>query len=270
MITIPCARPLPFFCLSFYNSLAMKVSIVIPTYNQSKKLLKNLKESILPFFDNCGLIYSILIEADHSSQEELDILKEGMADMPAHVRVDDYEDKKGKGWAIQKGILHSDADYVLFFDADLSTDLNVFDLMKKDLGKYDAYIASRDCKGASYAKKQPFKRRLTHFGARTLIRMKFGMKEVHDTQCGFKMFTLPLAKEMAKKQLTMGSAFDVEYLYFLHLNGKKIKEYPAKWADDPDSTLQGVVGSSKRFAKDLKIIKKNKAHYSLKGSEDAD
>ncbi len=249
----------------------MKITIIIPTYNQSEKLLKNLKEKILPYFDKSGITYSVLIEADHSSQEELKILAEGLKELPAQVSLDRYEDKKGKGWAVRKGILNSSGDYALFFDADLSTDLSVFDLMKKDLGKYDAYIASRDCKGATYTKKQPFKRRLTHFGARAIIRMKFGMKEVSDTQCGFKMFALPLAREMAEKQLTLGSAFDVEYLYFLHLNKKRIKEYPARWEDDPESTLQGVVGSSKRFYLDLKAIKRNKAHYLLKeGEEHAD
>ncbi len=249
----------------------MKISIIIPTYNQSKKLLKNLKERIIPYFDSCGLTYSILLEADHSSEEEVRLLEEGLKKLPAQVKLDSYEDKKGKGWAIRKGILNSSGDYVLFFDADLSTDLTVFDSMKKDLGKYDAYIASRDCKGASYAKKQPLKRRITHFGARTIIRMKFKMKEVSDTQCGFKMFPLPLAKTMAERQLTLGSAFDVEYLYFLHLNKKSIKEYPARWEDDPESTLQGVVGSSKKFYMDLKAIKRNKAHYLLKeGEEHAD
>lgn len=245
----------------------MKITIIIPTYNQSAKLLKNLKERILPYFDESGVTYSILIEADHSSPEELRLLEEGLKELPAQVKLDRYEDKKGKGWAVKKGILNSTGDYALFFDADLSTELSVFDLMKKDLGKYDAYIASRDCKGASYVKRQPFRRRLTHFGAKAIIRMKFRMKEVSDTQCGFKMFALPLAKEMARKQLTLGSAFDVEYLYFLHLNKKRIKEYPAKWEDDPESTLQGVVGSSKRFYSDLKAIKRNKAHYLLEEGE---
>ena len=246
----------------------MKVSIVIPTYNQSAKLLLNLKEKILPFFDASGVTYSILIEADHSSKEELSLLEEGLQEMPAHVKLDGYEDRKGKGWAVKKGILHSDGDYVLFFDADLATDLSVFSRMIQDAGKYDAYIASRDVEGALYVRKQPLKRRLTHWGAKTIIRMKFGMKEVHDTQCGFKMFPLPAAKAMARKQLTLGSAFDVEYLYFLHLNGKKIREYPATWEDDPESTLDGVVKSSKAFYRDLKAIKRNKAHYLEKEGEE--
>lgn len=245
----------------------MKLCIVIPCYNQSEKLLKNLKESILPFFDVSGITYSILIEADRSSKEQIELLENGLKDMPAHVKLDQVEDKKGKGWAVKKGILHSEGDYLLFFDADLSTDLSCFGLMQKDLGKYDAQIASRDCQGSVYAQKQPLKRRITHWGAKTIIRMKFHIKEVSDTQCGFKLFKLPVAKLAAEKQLTMGSAFDVEYLYFVHLNNGKIKEYPATWKDDPDSTLNGVVSSSRKFYKDLCAIKKNKAHYQLKEGE---
>lgn len=248
----------------------MKLSIVIPTYNQSEKLLKNLEEKILPFFDASGVTYSVLIEADHSSPEQVRMLEEGLKGLPAQVKLDEVEDKKGKGWAVKKGILHSEGDYVLFFDADMATDLSVFSLMKKDLGKIDAMVASRDAKGAVYSKKQPFKRRLTHWGARTIIRAKFGIKEVHDTQCGFKLFRLSVAKRMAEKQLTLGSAFDVEYLYFLHLNGYSIEEYPAIWEDDPDSTLDGVVSSSKRFYKDLVSIKKNRKHYLEKEGEHAD
>lgn len=245
----------------------MKLCIVIPCYNQSEKLLKNLKESILPFFDSCNITYSVLIEADRSSKEQIEMLVDGLKEMPAHVSLDEVEDKKGKGWAVKKGILHSEGDYVLFFDADLSTDLTVFKAMQKDLGKYDAQISSRDCPGSVYAQKQPFKRRLTHWGAKTIIRMKFGMKEVSDTQCGFKLFKIPVAKKAAEKQLTMGSAFDVEYLYFIHLNKGLIKEYPATWKDDPDSTLNGVVSSSKKFYADLCAIKKNKSHYLLEKGE---
>ena len=57
---------------------------------------------------------------------------------------------------------------------------------------------------------------------------------------------------------------------FLHLNGYSIQEYPAIWEDDPDSTLQGVVSSSKRFYKDLRAIKKNKKHYLEKEGEHVD
>lgn len=245
----------------------MKLSIVIPSYNQSEKVISNLKEKILPFFDATGLTYSVLIEADRSSKEQIELLTRSLPELGAQVKLDKVEDRKGKGWAVQKGILHSEGDYVLFFDADLATDLSVFSLMQKDLGKYDACIASRDAKGSEYGRKQPFKRRITHWGARAIIKMMFRLKGVSDTQCGFKLFRLSVAKKMAQKQLTMGSAFDVEYLYFLQLNGYSIREYPCRWQDDPDSTLSKVAASSLRFYKDLRAIKRNKEHYLLSQEE---
>ncbi len=275
--------------LSFYSSLGgsglkflregfpsertiMKVSVIIPVYNQSEKLVRNLREKIVPYFDSTGVTYEVIVEDDHSSEPELDVLKKGMEGMPAQVRLDlaTPEDGKGKGAAVRRGIMNASGDYALFFDADLATDLAIFDLIKKDLGKYDAYIASRDCPGAVYVQKQPFKRRLTHWGAKMVVRCKFRMKEVIDSQCGYKMFRLPLGKEMAERQLINGFAFDVEYLYFLHLNGKSIKEYPARWEDDPSSSLKKLIKTTTRFYKDLCVIKRNKKHYLLKGEERAD
>lgn len=244
----------------------MKVSIIIPDKNQSKTFLPNLWNVFLPYFDACGLTYDVLIVADGSNDEEWGILRK--QNFPAHVHLLDDEGLKGKGNAVKKGILSSDADYVLFFDADNATDIHVFDDFKKDLGKVDAMIASRDVKGSKYAKKQPLLRRITHFGARMVVKMKFPKLGVKDTQCGFKCFRRAVAKEMAKRQIVMGFAFDVEYLYFLSLNGFKVKEYPCTWTDDAeDSSVKGVRKTSSTFAKDLKRIKKNKARYLLSKEE---
>ena len=246
----------------------MKLSIIIPDKNQSNVLLPKLKDAVLPYFDACGLTYDILIVADGSNEEEWAILRKEIPAFPAHVRLLDDDGLKGKGNAVKKGIEYADSDYVLFFDADMATDLSCFDEMKKDLGKVDCMIASRDAKGSHYAIKQPLKRRITHFGARMLIKLKFRLKGVKDTQCGFKCFRTNLAKEIAKRQIVTAFAFDVEYLYFFSLNGYSIKEYPCTWTDDAtDSSVKGLSKTSKAFAADLKRIKKNKANYVLTEEE---
>ncbi|OPZ32431.1 MAG: Glycosyl transferase family 2 [Tenericutes bacterium ADurb.BinA155] len=244
----------------------MKIDVIIPVRNQTEKLLRNLASDIIPYFDGTGLAYDILICADHSSQEELEKLQKGLASMPAQVKLLPYEDKPGKGWAVQKGILASDGDYVLFMDADLSTDLHVFDTIKLDLGKYDAFIGSRDVKGAIITEKQTFVRRITHWGAKTVIKNKFHLKTLHDTQCGYKIFRSNVAKLMAKHQIIAGFAFDVEYCYFLSLNGFSIKEVPVQWENDPDSSVSPFKASL-NFYKALGKIKKNKKNYLLSDAE---
>lgn len=244
----------------------MKLSVIIPDKNQSNTFLPNLRNVFLPYFDGLGITYDVLIVADGSNEEEWNILRNEQ--FPAHVRLLEDEGLKGKGNAIKKGISYSDSDYCVFFDADNATDIHVFDLFLKDFGKMDAMIASRDIKGSKYGKKQPFMRRLTHWGARMVVKMKFNLKGIKDTQCGFKCFRTKVAKEMVKRQIIGGFAFDVEYLYFLSLNGFKVKEYPCLWTDDAeDSSVKGVRKTSSNFYKDLKRIKKNKKNYLLSEEE---
>ena len=244
----------------------MKLSIILPTRNQTDKLVNNLVTKIIPYFDKQGIVYDILIESDGSSPEEEAKLEAGLKGLPLQVKHVPYEDKRGKGYAIKKAILFSSSDYVLFMDADLSTDLSAFDEIKKDLGKYDAYIGSREAKGAKILQKQTFIRRLTHFGSRMLIKMKFRLRAISDTQCGYKMFRTEVAKEIAKRQIINGFAFDVEYLYFLSLNGLSIKEIPVIWKNDADSSVSPLKVSL-AFYKALRLIKKNKKNYLLPKEE---
>ena len=243
----------------------MKIDVIIPVRDQSEKLLRNLASDIIPYFDGTGLAYDILICADHSSPEQVELLKKGLEKMPAQVKLLPYEDKPGKGWAVKKAIEAADVDYVLFMDADLSTDLHAFDTIKPDLGKYDAFIGSRDVKGAVVTEKQTFVRRITHWGAKTVIKNKFHLKNLHDTQCGYKLFRTNVAKIMAEHQIISGFAFDVEYCYFLNLNGFTIKEVPVQWENDPDSSVSPFKASV-NFYKALGKIKKNKENYRLDSS----
>ena len=169
--------------------------------------------------------------------------------------------------SVEKGILAATGDYVLFMDADFATDIHILDSILPQITHYDCFIASRHSKGSKILTKQSFVRRLTSWGARFIVRHKFHLQGIHDTQCGFKLFRLNVAKEMAKRQIINGFAFDVEYLYFLQLNGFSIKEIPATWTDDPSSTVSSPLKTSLRFYKDLVKIKKNKKNYLLSSEE---
>ena len=239
----------------------MKLSILIPAKNQSDKLARHLEEKILPYFDKQGITYDVLICTDGGSEEEQWKLEEHALDFPAHVRLLPLENIKGKGHAVKKAILASDSDYVLFMDADLATDLTVFDSIKPQLGKKDCFIASRDVKGSTYGQKQPFMRRLTHWGCRKVVSMKFHMKGIKDTQCGYKCLRTDIAKKVCKLSIIDGFAFDVELLYILYLNHKSIVELPCHWTDDPDSSVGSPLATTKKFYKDLRRIKKNKKNY---------
>ena len=102
----------------------MKLTLIFPIKNQADKLIRNLHEQVLPYYDKSGLTYDIIIVNDHSSERESLKLENAMADLPAHVRLIKNDGAAGKGGAVKKGIETADSDYVLFMDCDLATDLS--------------------------------------------------------------------------------------------------------------------------------------------------
>lgn len=241
----------------------MKIDVVIAVKNQTAKLLEHLIKEGLPYFDSLGIAYDVILCSDHSDEPSQKALEEGMHKMPLQVKLLPYEDIAGKGHGVGKGILAAQGDYVLFMDADFATDLHTLDKILPEINKYDCFIASRHSKGSEITTKQTFIRRITSWGARTIVKNKFHLKGIHDTQCGFKLFKRDIAHEMVKHQIIPGFAFDVEYLYFLQLNGYAIKEIPARWRDDPSSTVGNPLKTSIKFYQDLCKIKKNKKNYLL-------
>ena len=241
----------------------MKLSIILPEKNQAKRLLENLTTSIVPYFDALNLTYDVIISPNGCNDDDIAFLHQ--AELPAHVRILE-NGEPGKGNGVKQGILASESDYLLFMDADLATDLHIFDAILPELGSYDAFIASRDVKGSKYGRKQPFKRRMIHALSRWIIKMNLHLP-FKDTQCGYKVFKTDVAKKMVEKQLTTGFAFDLEYLCYLHLNGYKVKELPCLWTDEPDSSItKNSVFTT--FYKELKFIRKNKKKYIEVASEE--
>ena len=241
----------------------MKISVIIPVKGQTEVLLQNLKDKVIPYFDSRkGITYDVLIAPNGSSEEEQKALLEGVKGLPAQVKVLPFIPYGAKGLAVKNAILSSSCDYDLFFDADLATDLSAFELIEPELGHYDAFIADRDMKG-SVQNKRPFKRWLGHVGSKALVKLRFHLHGIDDTQCGYKCFRDSVAKEMARRQIIEAFAFDVEYCYFLSLNRFKVKRIPVRWFNDERGSTVSFASASKKFSKDLSAIKKNKAAYIL-------
>jgi hypothetical protein len=70
---------------------------------------------------------------------------------------------------------------------------------------------------------------------------------ITDTQCGFKLFHAPVAKELFKDSSTNGFAFDVEVLAVAHERRHRMIELPIEWTDSPDSTFRPVTDGIESF-----------------------
>lgn len=231
----------------------MKLSIVVPCYNESKDIAKN-SEIIKNYLQSIKQDYELILVNDGSK----DNTKEVIEAIPG-VKALSYEPNRGKGGAVKYGIENATGDYVLFMDADLSTDLEAIDKFIKLAPNYDMVIGSRHAKDSVIKKKQPALRVFIGWCCRKLVNMKFHFK-YKDTQCGFKAMRTDIAKKIVAKQVVNNFAFDVEYLYIAKLNNLSIYEMGVIWADDRGSTVSPLKSSIK-FFRDLSFIKKHKKTY---------
>jgi len=162
----------------------------------------------------------------------------------------------GKPSAVWGGIKEAKYPIVLFTDMDQSTPLKESLKLLPYFDKgYNVVIGSRGAvrQGASFVRKLMAKGFL--FGRRLFL-----LRDIIDTQCGFKALKTDLAKKIfpelqffKEKSNNSGwrvSAFDVEMLFMAQKWGYKIKEVLVQWQDEDASTTKG--DDATRFKKESK------------------
>lgn len=236
-----------------------KLTLIIPCYNEGKKLTKNI-ETIVSFMEENFLIdYEILVVNDGSTDNTIDDVLKLKEEYPNIIRLIHYKDNKGKGYAVKRGILDAEGDTLIFMDADLSTDISAITTTVQELEKYPIVIGSRRMKESEIAEAQTGIRKIMGTGCKTITNAKLGLS-ISDTQCGFKGFRTDIAKKIAEKMTIDRWAFDAEMLYIAKLNNIQVKEIPVKWENDSDSRVSPY-SASMEFMKDLGKIKSNKKKY---------
>ena len=233
------------------------LSIIIPCYNEEEAIKDNILNRVVPYLKYKNIKYELILVNDGSTDKTLDEIMS----IP-NVNVVSYTPNRGKGYAIKQGLIEAKGDYILFMDADLSTDLKAIEDIIQFQADYDMIIGSRHHKASVLVKKQPLLRRFIGLCCRIIVNAKFHF-HFTDTQCGFKAMNKEMARLLIEKQQIDNFAFDVEYLYIAKLNKKKVKEIPVVWENDRSSTVSPLQSSIK-FFKDLRVIKKAKENYYVK------
>lgn len=208
----------------------MRLSIVIPVYNEVERLPRSLDE-IVAFFREKKLSFEVVVVNDGSTDGSKRIVSEYEGKYEEIVLVS-YSKNRGKGYAVRRGVQKSRGELILFSDADLSTPIFEFEkLLTPIQSGFDIVIGSRRKKGADIQIRQPLHRRILGrvFGLLTELAFLPGIK---DSQCGFKLFKSHLAKKAFSLQRLEGFCFDVEILYIARkkLNAR-IEEVPVIWRD---------------------------------------
>ncbi len=229
------------------------LSVIIPAYNEEKRLGLHL-ESVLKFFRSHYPNFELIIVDDGSNDATVRTVSAAISRQPrAHLIA--YKPNQGKGYAVRKGVLASRGDTVLFMDADLSTPLSQVPKILKALQDADIVIGSRAQPKSQINKQPPLFRKLASFIFDQIKYSLVGLRRFKDTQCGFKVFRGPVARQLFAKSQIDRFMFDVEILYLAERAGLTIREIPVTWADAPGSTVRFWEGVVNMF-RDLWRIRK--------------
>lgn len=200
--------------------------MIVPAYNEEERILPTL-ERLAEYFSAQSYSWTVQIVSDGSSDRTVELVSAFCAKNPGF-SVDDSRPNRGKGYVVRRGILGADAELVLFSDADLATPIEEVEKLMPHMDDCDVAIGSRPLKESSLEVRQPFHRELLG-RVFNLAVQALAVKRIKDTQCGFKLFKGPVAKEVFSRCKIDGFGFDFEALMVAHDLGFSIAEVPVRW-----------------------------------------
>ncbi|MBU0898237.1 MAG: glycosyltransferase family 2 protein [Nanoarchaeota archaeon] len=174
----------------------MKVSIVVPTFNE-ERTIKDILEKVKPYGDEILVV---------SAKKSTDRTKEIAEEMGIRTVVDNG---KGKGDGIRVGIEHASGDIIVFIDADGSHIPEDIPKIVQPIkcGNADMVIASRFMGGSEelHGDFGKFMRMFLSISIAQLINWRF-RTAIGDTQNGFRAIKTDVAKDLKLE----ANIFDVE------------------------------------------------------------
>ena len=218
------------------------ISYLIPVYNEEKRLIKSaaaLRNAVIPAELE---LEKIIFVNDGSTDETLSLLnkfgQEIENDTGVTVEIISYNDNKGKGYAIRKGMAASNSDYTLFFDADMATPLSELEKFIPYMEAGENVIVGTRKNGESTVIKHQPKIREVLGRVYTLLSQAVLNTWVTDFTCGFKAFSRQAKNDIFNRGKIDRWGYDSEILFLAKELGYKIREKAVLWSDDRNSRVK--------------------------------
>lgn len=187
----------------------MVLSIVLPCYNPPPGWEQSVCSAWRGFCSSAGSSAELVIVMDgngaHINPESLVFLQQNVPGL----KLIQYEQNRGKGYAIRQGVAVAAGDIIIYTDIDFpytaDSMLAIYRHLQQD--KCDVAIGVKD---ADYYGHVPFLRRIISRFLRFFIRLFLSMP-ITDTQCGLKGFKKAVAPLFLKTTIDR-YLFDLEFV----------------------------------------------------------
>jgi glycosyltransferase involved in cell wall biosynthesis len=208
----------------------MKLSIIIPAYNEEKRIKTTLENLVERFSESC----EILVVSE--STDKTDDIVINFSKTAPLVKLITSDKRLGKGGAFKKGAENSHGEIVMLLDSDLPIFLSDVENILSSIGETDIAVASREIEGTRILVYPPLIRVFAGKVYAKLVNILFSL-HVKDPQCGCKAFKKEVLEKVLPTVESNGFEFDTELLFRCNKMGYKIKEIPVNWSYKPDSKL---------------------------------
>jgi dolichyl-phosphate beta-glucosyltransferase len=212
------------------------LSLIIPAYNEAARIGTTVRE-VVAWLSDQPFSTELIVVDDGSDDATANLADRALSALGVGrvIRIA----HGGKAAAVRAGMLAATCDQIAFTDADLATPLPYLAELRAALAAgCDVAIGSREGAGARRFG-EPNYRHLMGRVFNGLVRVLL-LPDVHDTQCGFKLFRADVAGDLLlRSQLYRDightvsgprvTAFDVELLTIARLNGYRICSVPVVW-----------------------------------------
>jgi dolichyl-phosphate beta-glucosyltransferase len=244
------------------------LSVVIPCYNEARNLERGVLEEVCNFLSPQPYRWEVIVVDDGSTDNSRQLVETSIADKAGFTLLTIAHG--GKPAAVWAGIQAAQGEIVLFTDMDQSTPIHEVDkLLPWYNSGFHVVIGSRGAarEGFNLLRKLGS---LIFRGLRSL----FLLRNINDTQCGFKtcrrriaLETFPRLQFFKQAERPSGwkvSAYDVELLYIMEKAGYAIKEVVVDWQNRDVSVTKGqqsdlvrYVNESLEMAREILRVKRN-------------
>jgi len=213
------------------------LSVIIPAYNEQARLPETLRQVIL-YLSAQSYQAEIVIVDDGSTDETASIVSHWpSAETPIRLLNHPGRLNRGKGAAVQLGMLAARGRYRLFMDADNSATLDHVEGFWPAFDRgYDIVIGSRGLPDSRVVVHQPRYKEIAGRIGNRMIRA-LAVPGICDTQAGFKLFSERSAEAIFARLTIQRWGFDIEVLAVARALNFRVQELPIVWINASGSKV---------------------------------
>lgn len=200
------------------------LSVIVPAYRQEKTIKKDLENINRVLSEGLKDVdYEIICVVDGNLDKTTQNAKQVKSNK---VKVYDYDQNRGKGYAVRYGMTRSKGDLVSFLDAGMDISPKGIMMLMAHLDWYDADIVVGSKRHPASRVNYPLFRHIYSISYHLMVYILFNLP-IKDTQSGIKIFKRKVLEKILPRLLVKKYAIDIEMLAVAwHLGFKRMYEAP--------------------------------------------